>query len=58
MVLGFEGGFVGSTYGANGTQHGHRVDLEITQLLNQTFGRSIEFHHALHMNFFRGAVQR
>ena len=31
MILGFEGGVVGSTYGANETQHGNRVDFEITQ---------------------------
>ena len=47
MILGFEGGFVGSTYRANETQHRSRVDLEITQPLNQAFGRSIDFHHAL-----------
>ena len=57
MVLGFEGGIVGSTYGANETQHRSRVDLEITQSLNQTFGRSIDFHHALN-ELFRAAVQR
>ena len=47
MVLGFEGGVVGSTYGANETQHRNRVDFEITQSLNKTLGRSIDFHHAL-----------
>ena len=57
MVFGFEGCLVGSTNGANETQHGNRVDLEITQSLNQTFGRSINFHHALH-KIFLGAVQR
>ena len=57
MVLGFEGGIVGSTYGANETQHRNRVDLEITQSLNQTFGRSVDFQHALD-EFVRDAVQR
>ena len=57
MILGCEGGFLRSTNGANETQHGNRVDLEITQSLNQTFGRSIDFHHAVH-KFFLGAVQR
>ena len=51
MILGFESGFVGSTYGANETQHGNRVDLDITQSLNQSFGRSIDLHHALY-DFF------
>ena len=57
MVLSLDGSFVGSTHGANEAQHGNRVDLEITQSLNQTFGRSINFHHVLH-KFFQGAVQR
>ena len=48
MVLGFEGGFIWCTHRPNKTQHRNRVDLEITQSLNQTFGRSINFHHALH----------
>ena len=56
MVFGFEGGIVGSTHGDNEAQHGNRVDLEITQSLNQTFDRSINFHHALH-KLFLGAVQ-
>ena len=47
MFPGFEGGFAGITHGTNETQHRHRVDSEITQPLNQTFGRSIDFHHAL-----------
>ena len=47
MVLGFLDGIVGSTYGANEAQHRDRVDLEIIQSLNQTFGRSVDFHHAL-----------
>ena len=51
LVLGFEGGFVGSTYGANATQHGIHVDLKITQPLSQAFGRRIDFHQAFH-NFF------
>ena len=50
MVLGFEGGFVGSTYGANETQHGNRVDLEVAQPLIQAFGRRIDFHHTLQKN--------
>ena len=29
MVLGFEGGILGSTSGANETQHEDRVDFEI-----------------------------
>ena len=57
MVLGFKGGFVGSTYGATETQHGNRVDLEVAQPLNQAFGRRIDFHHALH-KIFLGAAQR
>ena len=57
MVLSLDGSFVGSTHGANEAQHGNRVDLEVTQSLNQAFGRSIDFHHALH-TFFLGAVQR
>ena len=57
MVLGFEGGIVGNTNRANEAQHRHRVDLEITQSLNQTFGRSIDFHRALN-DFFRAVVQR
>ena len=57
MVLGFEGGFVGSTHGASETQHGNHVEFEITQSLNQTFGRSIDFHHAFN-EFFGSAVQR
>ena len=57
MVLGFECGFVRSTYRATETQKRNRVDLAITLSLNQTFGRSINFHHALH-KFFVGAVQR
>ena len=48
MVLSIDGSFVGSTHGANETQHENRLDLEITQSLNQTLGRSINFHHALH----------
>ena len=51
MILCYKGGFVRSTYGANETQHGNRVDLDITQSLNQTFGRSIDFHHALNEFF-------
>ena len=57
MIIGFEGGFVGGTNRANETQHGNRVDFEITQSLNQTVGRSIDFHHALN-EFFRCAFQR
>ena len=52
MSLVLEGGTVGSTYGANEAQHRNRVDLEITQSLNQIFGRSIDFHTAL--NDFSG----
>ena len=52
MVLGFEGGFVGNTYGANETQHENRVDFVITRSLSQTFGRSTDFHRAL--NDFSG----
>ena len=37
----------GCTYRPNKTQHRNRVDLDITQSLNQTFG-SFDFHHALH----------
>ena len=44
MVLGFEGGIVGSTYGANETQHGNRVDLEVAQPLNQAFGEASIFN--------------
>ena len=51
MILGFECGFVRSTYRANEIQHRNCVDLDITQSLNQTFGRSIDFHHALHAFF-------
>ena len=43
MVLGLEGCLVGSTHGANETQYGNRVDLEITQSLNQTFGKALIF---------------
>ena len=57
MVLGLDCSFVGSTYGANEIEHGNRVDLDITQSLNQTFVRSIDFHHVL-TEFFRRAVQR
>ena len=53
MILGFEGGFVGSTDRANETRQRNCVDLKFTQSLNQTFGRSIDFHHALH-EFFLG----
>ena len=53
MVLSLDGSFVGSTYGANEIRHGNRVDLDITQSLNQTFGISIDFLHALH-EFFPG----
>ena len=52
MVLGFECCFVRSTYRANESQHRNCVDLDITQSLNQAFGRSIDFHHAL--NDFSG----
>ena len=31
IVLGLDDGYVGSTYEANKTQHGNRIDLEITQ---------------------------
>ena len=56
MVLGFESGIVGSTYGANEAQHRNRIDLGITQSLKQTFGRSFDFHHALY-EFFQGFFQ-
>ena len=56
-VLSIKGRFVGSTYGTNETQHGNRVDLEITQSINQAFGRSIHLQCALH-KLFLGAVQR
>ena len=39
---------LGLTNRSNKDQHRNRVHLEVTQSLNQTFGRSIEFHHALH----------
>ena len=48
MSLGFECGSVRSTYRAHEIQHRNCVDLDITQTLNQTFGRSIDFHDALH----------
>ena len=35
------------TYGSNKTQHRDRINLRVTQSLNQAFGRSIDFHHAL-----------
>ena len=47
MVLGFECGFVRSTYRANEIQHRNCVNLEITQSLNQASGGRIDFHHAL-----------
>ena len=53
MVLGFESGIVGSTDGANETQHRGRVDLEIALSFNQTFGESVDFHHAMN-EFFSG----
>ena len=53
MFLSQDSSFVGSTHGDNETQHGNRVDLDITESLNKTFGRSINFHHALH-KFFPG----
>ena len=51
MVLSLDGSFVGSTFGANETQHRNRVDLEVAQSLNQAFGRSIDFQHSLY-DFF------
>ena len=57
MVLGFQGGFIRCTYRPNKTQHRNRVDLDITQSLNQTFGSNIDFQHTLY-DFFQGAVQR
>ena len=47
MVLGFECGFVRSTYRANEIQHRNCVDLEITQSLHQASGGRIDFHDAL-----------
>ena len=52
MVLGFEGGFIWCTCRPNKTQRRNRLDLDITQSLNKTFGRSINFHHALHNVFW------
>ena len=57
MVLILDGSFVGSTHGANETQHSYRINLEVTQSLNQALGKSIDFQQALD-EFFRGAVQR
>ena len=55
LVLGFEGRFVRCAYGASTTQHRDRMNLEVTQSLNETFGRNIDFQHALYD--FSGAVQ-
>ena len=53
MVLSLDGSFVGSTYGSNKTQHRDRINLEVTQSLNQALGRCIDFQHALD-EFFLG----
>ena len=47
MVLSLEGRFVRCANGANKTQHRYRIDLELAQSLNQAFGRSSDFQHAL-----------
>ena len=47
MVLGLEGCLVGCAHGSNKTQHRDRINLEVTQSLNQTYGRCIDFLHAL-----------
>ena len=54
MCFSLEDSFVRSAYEANETQHGNR---DITQSLNQAFGRGIDFQHVLD-DFFWGAVQR
>ena len=48
MVLSLEGCLIWCTNRSNKSQHRHRVNLEVTQSLNQAFGRRIGFHHALH----------
>ena len=53
MVLGLEDCLTWRTYRSNKTQHRNRVNLEVTQSLNQTLGRNIDFHHALY-EFFSG----
>ena len=58
MILGLEGCLSRCTYRPNKTQHRNRVDLDITQSLNQAFGRSIDFFNTRCMKFFRCAVQR
>ena len=56
MVLGLEGCLVGCTYGSNKTQHRNRINLEVTQSLNQALGRCIDFQHSL--DDFLGADKR
>ena len=57
MVLSLDGSSVGSTHGANETQHGIRADLDIGRSLGQASGTGMDYHHALH-KFLPGAVQR
>ena len=57
MVLGLEGCLVWCTYRSNKTQHRNRVNLEVTQSLNQALGRRIDFQHALY-DFVLGADKR
>ena len=47
MVFGLVGCLVGCAYGSNNTQHRDRINLEVTQSLNQALGRCIDFQHAL-----------
>ena len=47
MVLGLKGCLVRCANGTNITQHRDRINLEVTQSLNQAAGRCIDFQHAL-----------
>ena len=52
MVLGLEGCLIWCTCRPNKTQYRNRIDLELAESLDQTYGRSIDFQHALE-EFFR-----
>ena len=51
MVLSLEGCLIWCTYRSNKTQHRNRVNLDVTQSLNQAVGGIIDFQHALY-DFF------
>ena len=51
MVHSLEGCLIWCTSRSNKAQHRNRVNLEVTQSLNQAFGRSIDFQHSLYEFF-------